>query len=277
MQTATEHGSLLTALEIGHRDVVALVGGGGKTAALQLLVEECLAASDECRVLATTTTAMLLTELQAVAPVVVQSVLPCLKTELEQQFTRRRSTAAARAISEDGKVVGLPAEWIDELWATGMIDQVVIEADGSRGASLKAFAAHEPQVPSTTTLIVQVAGMDVLGMPLCEPHVHRARLLADLLGVPVGSTVTPGLVAKALRAQLRVLGERWPGARLVTLLNKAEAADARAAALSVARELLTSSGDDGAGAPPHSAIVGSVRERCFGRLSRPERDQEGIG
>ncbi len=266
MQAATEHGSLLAALEVGRRDVVALVGGGGKTAALQLLAEECLAANGERRVLATTTTAMLLTELQRVAPVVVQPLLPRLKAELEERLTGERSAAAARAIGRDGKVVGLPTEWVDELWATGMIDQLVVEADGSRGAPLKAFAAHEPQVPSTTTLIVQVAGMDVLGMPLAEPHVHRAQLLAELLGVPVGSKVTPSLLAKALRAQLRVLRERWPGARHVTLLNKAEGADVRAAALSLALELLASSGDDGEGAAPHSVIVGSVRRRSFDRV-----------
>jgi probable selenium-dependent hydroxylase accessory protein YqeC len=238
------------------------VGGGGKTAALQLLAEECLAASGERRVLVTTTTAMFLTELQGTAPVIVQPLLPRLKAELEERLTRGRSAAVARAIGQDGKVVGLPTEWVDELWAAELVDQLVVEADGSRGASLKAFAAHEPQVPSTTALIVQVAGMDVLGMPLSEPHVHRAQLLADLLGESVGPTVTLGLLAQALRAQLRVLRERWPAARHVTLLNKAEAADG----LSLARELLAPSGDDGEGAPPDSVIVGSVRLRSFDRV-----------
>jgi probable selenium-dependent hydroxylase accessory protein YqeC len=271
VQAATEHGSLLAALEVGRRDVVALVGGGGKTAALQLLTEECLAANGERRVLATTTTAMFLAELQRVAPVIVQALLPRLTAQLEERFTGERSIAAARAIGRDGKVVGLPTEWVDELWATGMIDQLVVEADGSKGASLKAFAAYEPQVPSATTLVVQVAGMDLLGMPLSEPHVHRASLLAELLGVPLGSTVTPTMLAKALRAQMRFLRERWPGARHVTLLNKAEGADVRAAALGLALELLASVGDDGEGAAPHSVIVGSVRRHSFCRIV--EREQ----
>jgi molybdenum cofactor cytidylyltransferase len=275
VQAATQHGSLLAALEVGRGDVVALVGGGGKTAALQLLVEECLAAGDSRRVLATTTTAMLLTELQGIAPLVVQPLLPRLKADLEEHLGRSRSATAARALGPDGKVLGLPTEWIDELWASGPIDQVVVEADGSRGASLKAFAPYEPQVPSTTALLVQVAGMDVLGLPLAEPHVHRAYLLADLLDVPIGSMITPGLLAKAIGAQLRILRERWPMARRVTLLNKAESADAQAAALSLARELLTSARDNGPGVPPHSVVVGSVRERRFDRLSAPERGQEG--
>ena len=129
------------------------------------------------------TTAMLLTELLRVAPVIVQSLLPRLEAELQERLTGERSAAAARAIGRDGKVVGLPTEWVDELWATGMIDQLVVEADGSRGASLKAFAAHEPQAPSTTTLMVQVVGMDVLGMRLSEPHVHRAELLLSLIHI----------------------------------------------------------------------------------------------
>jgi molybdenum cofactor cytidylyltransferase len=266
VEAATEHGSLLTALEVGRRDVVALVGGGGKTAALQLLAEECLAANGDRRVLATTTTAMFLTELQRVAPVIVQPSLPRLTAELEARFTRGLPATAARASGQDGKVVGLPSNWVDELWTKGIIDQVIVEADGSRGASLKAFATYEPQVPSTATLIVQVAGMDVLGMPLSGPHVHRAQLLAGSLGVPVGSEVTPTLLARALREQLLVLRERWPGARHVTLLNKVESADVRAAAVSLALELLAFSRDDGEATSPHSVIVGSVRRRSFDRI-----------
>ena len=35
-------------------------------------------------------------------------------------------------------VGGLSVEWVDELWAAGWVDHLLVEADGIRGMSLKA-------------------------------------------------------------------------------------------------------------------------------------------
>ena len=257
--------SLTSALGLRPREVVSFVGSGGKTAALQLLVKETPATGGEVtgragRVVATTTTAMFLAQLGAVAQVVVRPTLQELVAGLAVALAAGGPAAAARAVLADDKVAGLPPEWVDELWATGMVDHLLVEADGSRGLSLKAFAPHEPQVPAVTTIIAQVAGLDFLGASLDESHVHRAGLLAALLGEPLGSPVTVPLVAKALRAQSRVLSRRWPAARLITLLNKAEDHDSRAAGLELAEKLLA--GGQGE-ARPEAVVVGSLASASF--------------
>lgn len=267
---ATSHESLLAALGIGGHDHVAFVGGGGKTSALQLLAEESLAARRERRILVTTTTAMFLGQLEATGPVVLLSSLAELRAELEQRLAGGASVAAALTVGQDEKVAGLPPEWVDQLWASGTCDHLFVEADGSRGASLKAFASHEPQVPATATMIVQVVGIDVLGAPLSEPDVHRAELLSRSLGVPLGSPVTEDMLAKALLEQLRVLGRHRPGIPIVTFLNKVESPESRGIATHVGGELLAASDELADITASYGVIAGSVVRRTFVRLAARE-------
>ena len=261
----TTHDSLSDALAIKERDFVALVGGGGKTGSLQLLSREL--SGRRHRVVATTTTAMFLEDLTEVGPVFVEPSWPVLRVQLETVMRDRFWVGAARALSGDGKVVGLLAEWADELWATGKMEHVLVEADGSRGRSLKLFASHEPQVPSSATTIVQVAGLDVLGAPLTGMNVHRADQLATFLGVEPGTALTSGLFVDSLCEQRRILHSRWPFARIVTLLNKAEGSLAKEAGLEIADTLRARLGVQSDPTNLDSVVVGSLRDRRFTRLA----------
>ncbi len=261
----TEHHTLVEALSLGSRELVAMVGSGGKTGALQLLAQE--SSRRGTQVIATTTTAMLLRDLEVLGPVLAESSRSALWARLDAALVEDGRVSVARGFGEEGKVVGLPVEWVDELWAAGWVDYIFVEADGSRGMPLKAFGDQEPQVPSTATIIVQVAGLDVLGAPLAEPHVHRAELLSAALGVPLGAVVTGEVFVQALQVQLRSLTRHWPAARIVTLLNKAEEFDARRAGVELAGEILARFGDGDERLAPETVVVGSVRERAFMRVT----------
>ena len=126
------------------------------------------------------------------------------------------------------RVFGSPPEEIALLAARADVDVVVIEADGSRSLPFKAPAEHEPVVHPLTTLLVAVAGIDILGAPLDEEHVHRARRAAALAGVPEGVPVTAEIVARVLAHPLGGAKGRPDGARFVPLVNRAD--DAAAAA-----------------------------------------------
>ncbi len=277
--------SLTAALGVRPRELLSLVGGGGKSGALRTLAVERAGRQVPDLgggVLATTTTAMFLTQLQAIGPVLMGPEHDGLFAALPSALAAGGLVAAARDLGAGGKVAGLPVEWVDEVWDTGGADLVLVEADGSRGLSLKAFGPNEPQVPDKTTLIVQVAGLDVLGLPLDGEHVHRVELLiaalsggqrksSGKLDVPeIGRPVTASLFVAALRLQLRTLRSRWPGARMVTLLNKAEHEDSTAAGLGIATQLL------GVGlrhegpteVAPEAVIVGSLRRAEFIRCIR---------
>jgi len=261
--------TLAGALALGRRELVALVGGGGKTSALCLLAEELAAAGG--RVVATTSTVMLLRELRAVGRLVMGADDAELVTGLSEALKKGRAVGAARAPGADGKVIGLPPATIDRLWANDLADYVLVEADGSRGMPLKTFGLHEPQVPGATSTIIVVAGLDAIGRPLSARHVHRADALAAALGVPLGVAVTPRLFVRALGEQVRRLRRGWPASRLVALLNKADDRDEEALGCQVAREMLASVHDaDPVPLAPDregldAVIVASLRR---GRLAR---------
>jgi probable selenium-dependent hydroxylase accessory protein YqeC len=253
------------ALSFGPQGVLALVGAGGKTTALRLVGAELAAAG--ARVVATTTTAMRVEELADVGPLFLQAEDDGWAGGLTTALAPGRPAAVARARGKAGKVLGLTPISVDGLWASRVADCLVVEADGSRGLPFKAFGPHEPQVPSTATTIVAVAGLDALGAPLTAELVHRADVLAQALGVPLGAEVTAAMMADGLRAQVVRLRDSNPDCRVVVLLNKADTPGARSAGLEIARELL-GGGSDRAVTPagegrPDAVVVGSLRERRF--------------
>ncbi len=259
------------ALCLGPRELVAIVGSGGKTALLQVLARELAGAGN--RVVATTTTAMFLEQLSCLGPVTIQTELDPLQAELRTLFDSTGVegpgagiVAVAQGFSTGGKVAGLPADWPSRIFAARTAEYVLVEADGSQHKSLKAFAAYEPVVPPASTTIVQMAGLDVVGKPLSPEFVHRAEILSEQLGVAIGAPVTVAVVRDCLLEQLREMRQRWPSARVVSVLNKAEGPSAEAAGLAVACELLLATRG------PDSVVVASCSEGRFRRVSsKPEQ------
>lgn len=215
--------SLADALGVEPGAVVSLVGGGGKTTAMFRLARELAARG--LRVVTTTST-HISREQVALSPAVVSTGD---LSELGPLLDRHGQCLVAGAPDDRDRVFGSPPEEIALLAARADVDVLVIEADGSRSLPFKAPAEHEPVVHPLTTLLVPVAGLDILGAPLCEEHVHRASRAAALAGVPEGVPVTEEIVARVLAHPLGGGKGRPDGARFVPLVNRAddEAAAAR--------------------------------------------------
>jgi len=129
--------TLAAALDLRSRELVAMVGGGGKTAALHLLAEELAAAGS--RVIATTTTAMHLRELAAVGPVVLDSGDRPLADKVKAALTERGVAGVAAAPGAEGKVVGLSPGVVDGLW----MGDIGVVADGREIVERKTAAGYE--------------------------------------------------------------------------------------------------------------------------------------
>jgi probable selenium-dependent hydroxylase accessory protein YqeC len=125
---------------------------------------------------------------------------------------------------------------VDSLRA--LADLVLVEADGARGRSLKLPASHEPVIPSSTTLVLVVAALDVLGRPLDADRVHRLDLVAAALGKALGEPVTAEDIGRTLGHAAGYPARVPPGTRAGVFLNKAEDAEALAAAALIATGLL---------------------------------------
>src|SRR5262249_54985655 len=96
----------------------------------------------------------------------------------------------------------------------------------------KAPAEHEPVIPTCTTLVVPVVGIDAVGLLLIEKYIHRPERVAALWP---GDRVTPEMVARVL-VHPNGLRKNVPrGARTMALVNKVETAEQMAEARESAR------------------------------------------
>jgi probable selenium-dependent hydroxylase accessory protein YqeC len=206
-----------------------VVGAGGKTTLVYALAAE--ARSNGWRVLVTTTTHMGTLAEATTGPVLVEAE-SAIEADLARALaTEGRVTVLGRRVRPD-KIEGLAPERVDALAATA--DVVLVEADGARGRSLKVPAAHEPVIPSSTTLVIVVAALDALGASLDAATVHRLDLVCGATGAAEGTPIGPALLAAALLHPSSYLSRIPAGARAAVFLNKADDDLARAAAASVA-------------------------------------------
>ncbi len=225
------------AFRLQPREVVAFVGGGGKSATLFRLADELVA--QHRRVLATTTTHLAAAQADS-------TTLARLRYDAARDFVARVGDALAAspgvlivgAEVAEGKVSGVPRELVDELAARGAADVVLYEADGARLLPFKAPAAHEPVIASATTLLVPVIGASVLGAPLDDAHVQRAEIVARLAGARRGEPVTPVLAARVLAHPEGGLKSKPAGARALAFVNQVDDAARLDAARALARLLL---------------------------------------
>ncbi len=227
---------LSTALRIHPKDVVALAGGGGKTTAMFRLAEE-LRAQDQ-RVVTTMTTKIFVSQMDRAPARLILEGAGALLAQLPALLADHGHVLiAGGTIVEQDKVEGVPPALLDRVAAHPAVDAVIVEADGSRRLPFKAPADHEPVIPASATILAPLVGLDVLGQPLDDAHVHRPGLVVALTGAALGDPVTPELIAAVLAHPDGGAKGLPPGCRLVPILNKVT--DARLpAARQIARLLL---------------------------------------
>ncbi|SMB99579.1 molybdenum cofactor cytidylyltransferase [Thermanaeromonas toyohensis ToBE] len=223
------------ALELKEKEIITLVGAGGKTSALMCLARE-LAAQDK-RVIVTTTTKMLLSQAQELAEPVISPSIPELLEKVKEKLRKSNLVTCGSRIGEEGKLLGLSLEGISYL-ARLPVDYLLIEGDGAKGAGLKVPADHEPVIPGESTLVITVMGLKVLGKPLERPWVHRAELIPGLWNKgELPNKVTIPLTATLLGHPLGGRKGVPESSRWVILLNQAEGREEQEAGRLLAEEL----------------------------------------
>lgn len=161
-------------LGLGPRELISLVGGGGKSTLLFSLGDELTAVGK--RVILTTTTKMGRDQVRAVPTVCWSADTACVVAALDKP-----GPVMLLTYGDDHKVTGPSPDVVDNLFALSDADYVVVEADGSKGKPLKAPAEHEPVVPAASTTVVILVGIDAVGSPLAQVT-HRAEVGQSFLG-----------------------------------------------------------------------------------------------
>jgi len=251
---------LRTALRLDDGEIVAFVGGGGKTTAMFRLAEEIVEAGG--RVITTTTTRIFAAQI-ALAPRHF-SAFEATRTQIEAALDKQGHVLITGPVnSNEGKASGVTPGLVESLRLIKDLAAILIEADGSRMRPLKAPADHEPVIPDVTTLVVPVVGVDALGAPLTNERVHRPELVRALIGAQEGETITPELVARVITHPQGGLKGVPAGARVIPLINKVETPEDLAAARETATLLL-------AHAAVSAVAIGAVK-----RPANPAREAHG--
>jgi probable selenium-dependent hydroxylase accessory protein YqeC len=211
-------------------------------------------------VLTTTTTKIFEPEPSESDCVVLEPDAVRLVERLRAEFAlRRHVTAAARPAAEGRKLEGLDIAVLDAVVDSHIADHVLVEADGAAGRSLKAHAPYEPVLSARADLVIAVIGVDCLGVPMDDEHVHRAALFRARLGRPAGALVTPNDVAAIVLHPEGYLFRVSPSTRVFLFINKAATGPAQEQARQIADRLRQ---QDRRGRIDR-IIAGDVRERVF--------------
>ncbi len=99
---------------------------------------------------------------------------------------------------------------------------LLIEADGSRKLSLKAYGEHEPVLPAWIDLVVFVVGCSAIGRRLDEDTVFRASVFAELSQSTMGSVIQVEAICKMLNHPKGGLKHCNAHRRSVVLFNQAD-------------------------------------------------------
>lgn len=78
-----------------------------------------------------------------------------------------------KTLAGEGKMSGPPLSYLPRL--SSFFDYTLLEADGSKGKSLKGWKDYEPVVVPQTDITIAVLGFDVLGKSITEDTVHRTE------------------------------------------------------------------------------------------------------
>lgn len=239
--------------------VVTVIGGGGKTSLIFRMAQEVVHGGG--RAVTATTTRVAVGQMQR-APALLQLRDGKLDAAAWDQLARALDDhshcfVVGSEVLLKGKQSGVAPEVIDAIAERAQalgIAAIAVEGDGSRTLPIKAPAAHEPVIPSCTTVVLTTLGLDALGAPLDEEHAHRPELIRMLLGLPAQGMqrLTPAQAARLLLSAEGGAKGVPASARLLPVLNKADVIAHRApgrliaAALAHAGSpsLLTAAGND---------------------------------
>lgn len=206
-------------MNVQPQQVVAFVGGGGKTISILRLAREL--SSRRQRVIVTTTTRM--GPWQVAGGLVLSigpstSALSPITCEQIQSQLERNKVVVIIGEETPEKLIGVDPGVIRQLASLNSV--VLVEADGARTRSFKAPAPYEPVWPPNTSLAVALVGIDAVGVPLVDEYIHRPERVSALTGLLVGDLVTPETIAACV-AHPEGLFARVPAqARHALLINK---------------------------------------------------------
>ncbi len=230
--------SLAQALRVNSSPCIAFVGSGGKTTAMFQLARTLSKDAVSSPVIVTATSHLGVWQLRFAD----QHIIAKTPGTIENLEHGLRGVILITDEIEGDRTKPINnnlMNWLQQFCGYHSIP-LLIEADGSRGKSLKAWAEHEPPIPEFVESVVQVVGLRGLGKALNDENVHRPEIFSRLSGLSVGEATTADSLVQVLKHREGGLKNIPANARKVVLLNQAETTELQSAAQGIAQALIHS-------------------------------------
>ncbi len=252
------HHGLITALGLGPKEHVAVVGGGGKSTLCFALAEAL--SLNGAKVISTTTTKVRQVEANAFPRLVLTASGAPGPEAIKKGLDEAGNVFVGQEFLQNGKVDGISSILADDLFRMPGVEYVIIEADGAAGRPLKAPAVHEPVIPGSVTTVIALMGLAALGKPLGPDMVFRPALFKVLTGLEEGDILNAERLAGAFDVRMGLFKNTPVSARRMVFLNQLDMLPDDRAARHLARHLISTQ--------PfiERVILGSFRKNVFIRF-----------
>jgi len=227
---------LIEALGLREREVISLTGAGGKTTLMFRLAKELSLTGR--KVVTTMTTKILEPSSGETVSLFIHKDEGEIKQFIDRHLDGYRHITIARERLESGKLKGVSSDLVNDLWNANEIDYIIVEADGAAGRPIKAPQEGEPVIPSTTTTVVAILGVDGVGTEMIEKNVFRASRVSRLTGIPIGERVTEEAIAVLMTHPEGIFKGAPSSSKVVGFLNKVDIPDGVKKARRIAQKII---------------------------------------
>lgn len=219
--------------------LVTLIGGGGKTSLMYYLLT--ILKSKGYTTIGTSTTKLSSQRFKDSSFLTIQSVEGGYQAVTQAKSMPDHVTLVSGEDPDNpGKMLGISSEWIDILALAYGDVVLVVEGDGAAGKPLKGHLAHEPVIPSKSSLVIVVIGIDSMGLPLTSQNVHRPARICELTAARPDSLVTTEMITQLLFHPQGYLHNCPPHSVVVPFINKVESVAQGEMAKKLATQILAS-------------------------------------
>lgn len=225
---------LRDALGVTRGEMISFIGAGGKTTTMFRLAKELR--DQGWKILIATTTQMvtprkphidrlfLVEELQLLVDVCVDIAGPAV-------------IGAGCGVNQEGKLLAMPATWLDRLNKDAAFDAILVQSDGAASSLLKIPIDGEPLIPQSSQTTVWIVAVKVLGKPFSEEWVNHSAQARDLLGLPADANVSEDTLDRLIDHPNGCLKGIPATSRKIAVINQADSPAEMAAAQALGNKL----------------------------------------
>lgn len=160
-------------IDISKKEIITVVGAGGKTSFINYLSEYY---RNKCRVLMTTTTKIYKPKENQYDNIYMTKDIKKINL-----YQNNGLTVVGKYINSENKIIGLETNELETI--ENYFDLILIEGDGSKKKKLKGWKNYEPVVYHKTTKTVGILDITSYGMDVNSENIHNLKEFLDLTNI----------------------------------------------------------------------------------------------